>query len=102
MTTKDLFKAFIPNFCDEMAMRQASLNSLHDLGLPYDFAFTDRNKAKYCFEVAANAYEMLGINKLKKHMFKLFGIELYACFTSDTFDKDVINWKCTIDSNKQL
>jgi hypothetical protein len=98
MTTKDKFKMYMPRFCDEFTRKQAAYNSLSDLMLPYDYAFSDRNSTRYCFEVCARAYN----TAMKSEVVKMEKIKVlwgeFSAFTSDSFSKSK-NWECVIDSD---
>jgi cell wall-associated NlpC family hydrolase len=48
-----------PNSCQEIAIGRCK----RFLGIPYDFDFISSNKALYCYEVAAEAYKELEIQK---------------------------------------
>lgn len=92
MTTKDLFVGFNPIFVDEYKrkeiMNKAANIAVLDLGLPYDYGFSDGEDAKYCFEVPADAYKLAypGL-ELKKE--KLLG---HQFFLASAF-RDKKNWK---------
>lgn len=59
MTSKDRVVLLYPRFCDEQQMKRASMNAGELIGLPYDFLFTEGNKAFYCSELITFCYEKI-------------------------------------------
>lgn len=99
LTSKDLVVGKKATFCSASEAKQASTLSLYDLGKPYDYAFSHDEKAKYCFEVGADAYEKAVKNKvLKRVEYKIFGIKVYDVFLSASFETE--DWETVFDSRK--
>lgn len=100
MTTKDVYIQVRPRFTDSEGMHQAANNAVHDLGLPYDFGFTESVTHRYCFELCATAYEALKFDiELKRFPYEFLGLTIHESFLSDTF-LDNSKWQVLIDSRK--
>ena len=100
MTTKDRLLIIEPKFADPKQRLMASRAAVFWLGLPYDYGFHHDEKAKYCFEVVADAYEIVVPNlNLKKRTWNLFGNKLYEAFMAETFLDEEL-FKIIIDSKK--
>jgi hypothetical protein len=97
LTTKDVIRAYYPNFCIETAMFQSAKNACLDLGLPYDFAFNGADDSKYCFEVVIDAY-LKEFPEVTFKMDKFFG---YEVITSNAFE-DKLKWVKQIDSKHEF
>lgn len=93
MTTKDVFVCVEPT---NYVSYEAADYAVNDLGLPYDYFFTEEDDARYCFELVAKSYQKVEHNELVRKVYKLLGMELYTSFLSDTFTNE--NWKTVIDS----
>jgi uncharacterized protein YycO len=56
MMTKDEVVILNPLFCGPIAMEKAAKWAAEQIGKPYDFEFSEGNKAFYCFELIFEAY----------------------------------------------
>lgn len=97
MTTKDVFKAFTPNFYSseddkKRIMGLAADAAVEELGLPYDYGFSNGDDSIYCFELPADAYiKTTGVILDQK---EFLGHKFYL---ADTFTADHKNWTKIID-----
>ena len=57
MTTKDKLKCFKPKFASAGQMNIVISFAVEDLGLGYDWGFSEDDNYKYCFEVVIDAYK---------------------------------------------
>lgn len=57
MTTKDRLALLEPVFADDAQMEKAVKDALKFVDMPYDYYFKPGNKAFYCSELIAEAYE---------------------------------------------
>ena len=101
MTTKDVFVCTELKTMSKMQKSNAADLAIRDLGLGYDYKFSENDKHRYCFEVVARAYELsVPTVQIKRTIFKIFGIRLYSSFLSDSFTGP--EWKTVIDSRKDV
>lgn len=97
LTTKDVFVCTEPKEGDRYAaMETAADNSLLDLGLEYDYRFSENNGRRYCFEVVGNAYEGTDLSPINRTVYKFLGIRLYSTFMATSFVGG--KWRTVIDS----
>lgn len=96
LTTKDYVKIVQPKNMDKEQMMEASRTSVLSLGLPYDYGFSDRDDAKYCFEVCADAYKAIGM-EIPTKKYTLFSKVIYEVYLSCSFEDEKI-WQVILDS----
>jgi uncharacterized protein YycO len=94
MTTKDRVVLLYPRFADFEQMSKAAQNAGELIGLPYDFLFTEGNKAFYCSELVTFCYEKVVPNIFTRR--KRFGV---STVIPNDFIKAQDKWELVWDSN---
>lgn len=101
LTSKDLVVGKQPTFCSDELALDASRLAVYDLGKKYDYSFSHKDDTKYCFEVCGDAYEnAIECKKLKRVVYKIFGLKVHDVFLSDTFQTN--DWKTVFDSRDKI
>lgn len=104
LTTKDVVRAYRPSFADKEKMSAVSNSAVLDLGLKYDFGFSDEDDAKYCFEVVIDAYLNIFPNMVfERTIYKLpiFGV-VFDVYLAPAFTEDHEKWNCIINSKTEF
>ncbi len=93
---KDMIVVLRPKFCEKGIMHEAVKKAREFIGLKYDFAFSLRNKAKYCAEIPIDAY-MQVCSFFHPATIKI-GDRYF--FTPDSIYEDINNWEVVVDSTE--
>ena len=88
---------FRPAACQEEAIEKAE--KFVEDNIPYDFIFQKGDSALYCFELAAECYKKLNVQKIK--IKKLFGLLHKNVYLARSF-RDNDNFKCVFEYNPRF